>query len=84
MACILELIKHQERTLGTTPLLSEAALSGLGDAGKTSIHPKESQTDPVQQFYGAETWAALLLPHCGCPTQDQAQILSRRKRMDRL
>lgn len=84
MACSLELIKHQEKTLGMALMFSKAALSGLGDAEKTGICPKESQTDPVQQFCGAETWAALLLQHCRCPTQDQAQILSRRKRMDRL
>lgn len=42
MACDLELIKHQEKTLGMTLLFSEAALSGLGEAEKTGICSKES------------------------------------------
>lgn len=42
MACDLELIKHQEKTLDTTLVFCEAALCGLGEAEKAGICPKKS------------------------------------------
>lgn len=42
MACDLELIKHQEKTLDTTLVFCEAALCGLGEGEKAGICPKKS------------------------------------------
>lgn len=84
MACDLERIKHLEKTLGTT-LLFSGALSGLGEAEKTGICPKESPKWSCAAILWGRHLGNFAAPTLlVSPTQDQEQILSRRKRMDRL